>query len=734
MDVSKFFAVNPNKRKQESVVETYAVDDVVQTGHSFYQIDFIKVVQGRVKYTQTNLDGTQDGTLIENDLFSYNNKIKLSSVEASKVKKISKFVLKYNKYIKYFNSYKDHEVSTIDIHFVYETLMRGCGLTMDILENVLRKIQGCQDGKLSLRNIIIRPFAFIRAEFQLISFEKAEFIDDLFGLNTTFEIKCSVWHFDFIHKYNSFYVEEIYFYQCFEKFCAKKEKEYGTYASILRDSCITQLFKDKRYVTTDALLNIEKQLGDTICDLFFECEEEIDLVKITDCIYLFETHTGSELFEEQRKAVINTISKRLSIITGYPGTGKTTIMECVVFVLKECGYANASNISIIAPTGLAYVQLKKRLDSFNVNKEFSGTCHRALYAKFPAVKRDYFRHKYLLSKSKILLSESESKELLSYKKVDIDLIIIDEFSMVDTFMFSVILEYCVFFKCRLLLVGDNNQLPSIGPGCILQSIIGSGLFNTNICNLSVIHRQEAGVLKENIQQMNTRLLTYDDFDDGSMVLKNINHFLCPKGLSIDPFKIRSLIDEYGLTKTNCKFLSYFRSDKYKFNVGNLNNIVQSKFITVTPKQHIFSRTKRFDVGDIIMRTENDYSDEAEMRANGELAEIVDIVDSKVLIKYHDSPNSNSCKKIDFNELENGFVLAYALTVHKSQGSQFENIVIFIDNAQSCWDKQTLYTAISRASKRCIIVSSYDNYLAAQRRNNNNKLSLFLELFKDFEFE
>ena len=118
MDVSKFFAVNPNKRKQESVVETYAVDDVVQTGHSFYQIDFIKVVQGRVKYTQTNLDGTQDGTLIENDLFMYNNKIKLSSVEASKVKKISKFVLKYNKYIKYFNSYKGHEVSLIYIHFV----------------------------------------------------------------------------------------------------------------------------------------------------------------------------------------------------------------------------------------------------------------------------------------------------------------------------------------------------------------------------------------------------------------------------------------------------------------------------------------------------------------------------------------------------------------------------------------------------------------------------------------
>jgi len=700
MDVSQFFAVKTNKRKQEGVVETYAVDDIIQSGHSFYQIDSVKVVQGRVKYIQTNLDGTQEGILIENDLSGYHNKTKLNSVEASKVKKVSKFVLKYNKYVKYFNSYKGKEIPPIDIHFVYEILMQSCGLTMSTLENVLRKIQGCQDVMLNLRNIIRQPFAFIRAEFQLISFEKAEFVDGLFDLKTTFEIKCSVWHFDFIHKYNSFYVEESYFYQCFERFCAKKEKEYGTYASMMRQSCITQLFKEKRYVTTEALLNIEKQLGDTLCELFLDCDEEIDLDKITDCICLFEIHKNAELCEEQRTAVINTVSKKLSIVTGYPGTGKTTIMECVVFVLKECQYANPNQISVIAPTGLAYVQLKKRLYNatreLNVSKEFSGTCHRVMYSKFPTVKKDLKYHEHLLRKLDAL-SESEQTSLSEYKKVDIDLIIIDEFSMVDTFMFSVILEYCVFFKCRLLLVGDENQLPSIGPGCILKSIIGSGIFNENISRLSVIHRQEAGILKENIQRMNTRLLTYDDFDNSTMVLKNINHFLCPKGLSIDPSKIKSLVDEYGLNKNNCKFLSYFRSDKYKFNVGNLNNIVQAKFITPTSKQHVINRARKFDIGDIIMRTENDYSDETEMRANGELAEIVDIAGSKAFIKYHDS---EVWKKIDLNELENGFDLAYALTVHKSQGSQFDNIVIFIDNAQSCWDKQTLYTAISRASKRC----------------------------------
>ena len=153
------------------------------------------------------------------------------------------------------------------------------------------------------------------------------------------------------------------------------------------------------------------------------------------------------------------------------------------FVLKECGYANPSQISVIAPTGLAYVQLKKRLDSFNVSKEFSGTCHRVMYSKFPTVKRQLKEHTHLLSKQLEVLTEYEQKSLSEYKKVDIDLIIIDEFSMVDTFMFSEILEYCVLFNCRLLLVGDNNQLPSIGPGCILKSIIGWDIFGKELALL-----------------------------------------------------------------------------------------------------------------------------------------------------------------------------------------------------------------------------------------------------------
>ena len=133
-----------------------------------------------------------------------------------------------------------------------------------------------------------------------------------------------------------------------------------------------------------------------------------------------------------------------------------------------------------------------------------------------------------------------------------------------------------------------------------------------------------------------------------------------------------------------------------------------------------------------MRTENDYSEET-LRANGETAHIQTIsTDDKstIDIQYHDETDAT----LDSNELENAFDLAYALTVHKAQGSQYDTIVIFIDNAQSCWDKRTLYTAISRAIKRCIVVSSYDSYLAAQRRNNNSKISLFLEMFNKYEFD
>ena len=735
MDVRRFF-VDSNKRKlentettaqvpQKQVAKVYAVRDVVQLREAFFEVVKSEVKYGVVTYELKDLDNLRgDDSLTKSNLQDPDYK-KVNKAEASKLKTASTFVIKYNKYIQYFNrKHSDTPITTTTVSHVYNILIKRCHLTMIVLENILRKIQGCLDSSLSLYNLVQHPFHFIRAEFQLLSFEKADKIDEEYDLNTSFEEKCSVWHFDFIHKYNSFYVEKQYFYKRFNEFCEKTQRDSSLYISIVRRSCITIVIKDRDYITTDYLFNLEKNLGDKLCDLFLDKTIEVDLDKINHCIEVFEMKSEQTVCAEQKQAIVNTVTNKLSVITGYPGTGKTTIMECVVFVLVECKLAKPANISVIAPTGLAFVQLRKRMaelekrDNFKVSKDYSGTCHRVMLSKFETVRRNFWAN------------QREPKE--DYQPVNIDLIIIDEFSMVDIFMFETILEYCDFFRCRLLLVGDNNQLPSIGPGCVLKSIIESDIFPESLSELKIIHRQNTGNLKDNILRMNRELLTFDHFDETTMIFKNINKFLTPDSTQPNATQIELLIDEYELTKHNCKFLSYFKNEKFKFNVGNLNNIVQTKFNqNAARRKFVPNQRRKFYDNDVIMRTENDYSDET-LRANGETAQIQTISTdgSSVDIYYHDETGST----LDSNELENAFDLAYALTVHKAQGSQHDTIVIFIDNAQSCWDKRTLYTAISRAVNRCIIVSSYDSYLAAQRRNNNSKISLFLEMFSKYEFD
>lgn len=731
MDVTRFFA----KRKIDDTISSippkqaakvYAIRDVVQLREAFYEVVKSEIKYGVVTYEIKNLDNLRgDDSLTQSDLQHPDYK-KVNKSEASKLKTASTFVIKYNKYVQYFNrKHSDTPIEMTTVNHVYNILVKRCHLTMIILENILRKIQGCHDNSLCLDNLIKHPFRFIQAEFQLISFERANFIDELYDLNVSFEEKCSVWHFDFIHKYNSFYVEKQYFYKRFNEFCEKIQKDPSLYVSIVRHSCMTIVIKDREYITTEYLFNLEKNLGDKLCDLFLDKRMDIDLDQINHFIELFENKSHQILCDEQKQAIINTITNKLSVITGYPGTGKTTIMECVVFVLVECKLAKPGNISVIAPTGLAFVQLRKRMaelekrDNFKVSKDYSGTCHRVILSKFETVRRNYWAN------------QRDPKE--DYHPVTIDFIIIDEFSMVDIFMFETILEYCDFFKCRLLLVGDNNQLPSIGPGCVLKSIIESDIFPESISKLTVIHRQNTGNLKDNILRMNHELLTFDHFDETTMIFKNISKFLTPDSSQLNPTQIELLIDEYGLTQHNCKFLSYFKNEKFKFNVGNLNNIMQTKFNqNAARRKFVPNQRRKFYDNDIILRTENDYSEESGLRANGETAKIESISGdgTSADIRYHDETDAT----LDSNELENAFDLAYALTVHKAQGSQCDTIVIFIDNAQSCWDKRTLYTAISRAVNRCILVTSYDSYLAAQRRNNNSKISLFLEMFSKYEFD
>ena len=411
-------------------------------------------------------------------------------------------------------------------------------------------------------------------------------------------------------------------------------------------------------------------------------------------------------------------------------TDDTETQQLEIYIKDECKYVESSKISILAPTGLAYLGIKNKCETSNnnhyFNKNMSGTCHRIIYKVFQNFDKE------------------KDKDKTDYPK----LLIIDEVSMIDTFMFQQILKYCQLFNCRLLLFGDENQLPSIGPGCILKNIIISTLFNHD--SLVKIKRQDKyGILSKNIKKMNESKITIDDFTDSSMIFIDIKNFGNDNhdengngnGNGNENESIIKLCSKYNLNKENTKFLTYFNKKTYKYNVSDLNKSLQSIFNKRPDNKEIFPNFKYqaekylFKEGDKIVRTLNSYTKGDDVRANGEMAQIVhfDYNKNKITINYSED---NSEVKINKMELYDEFELAYALTVHKSQGSQFDNIVIFIDINQNSWDKTALYTAISRAKKNCIIVSKYEDFLKIQnnRRAIDDKISLFLKEFNEYEIE
>jgi len=189
MDVTRFFAKRkiddtiasiPLKQIVQPPTKVYAVRDVVQLREAFFEVVKSEIKYGVMVYDLKNLDNLRgDDSLTKSNLQDPDYK-KVNKAEASKLKTASTFVIKYNKYVQYFNrKHSDTPIEMTTVSHVYNILIKRCHLTMIVLENVLRKIQGCHDNSLCLNNLIKHPFRFIRAEFQLLSFEKADFIDEL---------------------------------------------------------------------------------------------------------------------------------------------------------------------------------------------------------------------------------------------------------------------------------------------------------------------------------------------------------------------------------------------------------------------------------------------------------------------------------------------------------------------------------------------------------------------------
>jgi hypothetical protein len=753
---------------------------------------------GTIRYKLTNPVNEKDATIIL--VNSINKKDEIAAVNLNKFKGALD-LCKRNKY---------------EIEYVYDTLIIEYKFTIQALKKIINKHVISNYRELySLRNIIKSPFDLINEESSLITYEKAEKIADDYDLEVPFEVLVVKWSYHAIRSMNMGYVPTEKFWEQFREFCLKKKIDMNKYRNIIESACV--LVENKKYITTNYYLNLEKSMGDRVMDLVqTECKQ-FEVSRIREMIETYEEDNSITLNEQQKIAVINGINENFSIVIGYPGTGKTTITHCILWIYQKLRldtrhaintddfYDHTDNeysdndsidndfnnnqkyysgISVLAPTGRAYLNIFNKLKFFNLDPDLSGTIHKSIHSSFHYISQTQntldewiniivskenidrsFVKKYLYSaltdRERIFVGgskdERDYKKMKAFVKDDairskkerflnkkdyltknVSFMVVDEVSMVNNFTFSELLNWATVFECKMLILGDENQLPSVEDGAVLEKMIQSGVIP--LTKLTEIKRQDDvdGKLIKVIKKMATRkLVSTQEFDNKSICFEDMNKYINKdKTYNVDKI-YKDLIEKHGVNMDNSKTLSYFNSNKFDFCTPVMNKMLQKKYVhsdsIEIPKPPMFYLDKDlilFRVGDRIVRKANDYT-EGVLHANGEEAIIInynkDTFDAT--IKY-ESMEKNTV--ISIEDLYNEFVLGYAITIHKSQGSQYDIVVFFL---QTKWEKMNtriVYTGVSRAIKKCIIVTTPEIFKQIQLNPPEKRISYFMEKFNEYD--
>ena len=454
---------------------------------------------------------------------------------------------------------------------------------------------------------------------------------------------------------------------------------------------LNELKKDSRIVIVDDKYYL-KNMYDAECNIVKRFRilnsKENKIKKIDDNIRELEKFFNIKYNTNQLEAIKQSILKDFLIITGGPGTGKTTIIKGILELyrlINKLSYEKLSEkVVLLAPTGRA----AKRMSEATLFP--SSTIHRFL--------------KWQKEQNKFQINE--------YNKSKAEFVIIDEASMIDTYLMDSLLKG-LSVNCKILVVGDDHQLPSVVAGDVLHDIIESDMLN--VVRLKDEYRQDEGsnilnlaydIRKKSINEEIFNIkddLTFIRCLDSEVISNIIDIYSTYKDLDYHEFQI--LVPMYkgliGIDSINSKIQDLFNkksNDKKEVRVGEIV----------------------YREGDKVLQLTNDVDKGV---FNGDIGVICEIVNSKKK-EIHIDFDGNIVKYTPSNF--NNFRLAYAISIHKSQGSEFDVVVIpIVKNYNKMLYQKLIYTAVTRTKNKLYLIGDINalKYASCNDRDDNRRTTI-----------